>query len=259
MIKFRCSNCNKKFGVPDDYAGQRIRCNTCDCHTIVPKPGSTAAEQLAASKPGKDASKADGDFVLILPSLSSDEASNEPESQPAQMQLQSFHNYSTPKPDTHEPASADAITQAIPPAVKQGGKSIWKRRWFDSDPELTLNILSYISCIGPVLFIAMFFYVMMALAVGDSPRAMAAHHAPPAEPNVVSTSDPNTLSKYNPFSALSASRAVRYSFYAVCFGISPIALILSLILVFRYAFDMPKTLYFSLVVYGLIFFTIFKG
>jgi DNA-directed RNA polymerase subunit RPC12/RpoP len=37
MIKFRCSNCNKKFGVPDDYAGRRIRCNTCDQHTFVPK------------------------------------------------------------------------------------------------------------------------------------------------------------------------------------------------------------------------------
>jgi DNA-directed RNA polymerase subunit RPC12/RpoP len=38
MIKFHCSNCKKKFGVPDDYAGRRIRCNTCNQTTIVPKP-----------------------------------------------------------------------------------------------------------------------------------------------------------------------------------------------------------------------------
>jgi DNA-directed RNA polymerase subunit RPC12/RpoP len=38
MIKFHCPNCNKKFGVPDDYAGRRVRCNACSQHTIVPKP-----------------------------------------------------------------------------------------------------------------------------------------------------------------------------------------------------------------------------
>jgi hypothetical protein len=99
----------------------------------------------------------------------------------------------------------------------------------------------------------------MAMAVGDSPRAMAAHHASPAEPNAVSTADPNTLSTHNPFSALPASRTVRYSFYGFGLGVSPLAMIASLVLVFRYSYDMPKTLYFSIVIHGLIFFTIFRG
>ena len=38
MIKFRCPNCQTKLGVPDEYAGHRVRCNKCGQPTIVPKP-----------------------------------------------------------------------------------------------------------------------------------------------------------------------------------------------------------------------------
>jgi predicted Zn finger-like uncharacterized protein len=38
MIKFRCPNCQTKLGVPDEYAGRRVRCNKCGQPTIVPKP-----------------------------------------------------------------------------------------------------------------------------------------------------------------------------------------------------------------------------
>lgn len=38
MIKFHCPSCNQKLGVPDDYAGRRIRCNKCNEPTMVPQP-----------------------------------------------------------------------------------------------------------------------------------------------------------------------------------------------------------------------------
>jgi DNA-directed RNA polymerase subunit RPC12/RpoP len=273
MIKFRCSNCNKKFGVPDDYAGRRIRCNTCDHHTFVPKPVTDSdraaaaehsqADSGASVNPAPSLSAEDKPAELLFklqPDSSEDELItaetllNTPKSPDAEIQLQSFHHFT--------PSDSVVAGPEPHPAAKNTVSKLLKR--CRPDPrtdrtELALNTLSFISCIGPVLFILMFFYFMMAMAVGDSPRAMAAHHTLPAEPNVVSTSDPNTLPKHNSFSAMPASRVVRYSFYAFGFVISPIALILSMILVFRYCFDMPKTLYVSIVLYGLIFFNIFRG
>ncbi len=38
MIKFYCSSCNQKLGVPDEYAGKRIRCNKCGQPGTVPRP-----------------------------------------------------------------------------------------------------------------------------------------------------------------------------------------------------------------------------
>ena len=38
VIKFRCSNCNQKVGVPDDCAGKRVKCPQCKSHEAVPKP-----------------------------------------------------------------------------------------------------------------------------------------------------------------------------------------------------------------------------
>ena len=37
MIKFRCSHCQQKLGVPDEYAGRRVRCSKCNQPSIVPK------------------------------------------------------------------------------------------------------------------------------------------------------------------------------------------------------------------------------
>lgn len=38
MIKFRCPHCEQKLGVPDNYAGRRIRCNKCNEPSRVPVP-----------------------------------------------------------------------------------------------------------------------------------------------------------------------------------------------------------------------------
>lgn len=36
MIKFNCTNCNKKIGVPDEYAGKKIGCPGCEKVLVVP-------------------------------------------------------------------------------------------------------------------------------------------------------------------------------------------------------------------------------
>lgn len=36
MIKFRCANCQQKLGVPDEYAGRRVRCSKCSEPNVVP-------------------------------------------------------------------------------------------------------------------------------------------------------------------------------------------------------------------------------
>ncbi len=38
MIKFRCSHCQQKLGVPDEYAGRRVKCNKCGQPATVPHP-----------------------------------------------------------------------------------------------------------------------------------------------------------------------------------------------------------------------------
>ena len=38
MIKFRCSHCSQKLGVPDEYAGRRVKCNKCGQPATVPHP-----------------------------------------------------------------------------------------------------------------------------------------------------------------------------------------------------------------------------
>lgn len=38
MIKYVCPSCHQKLGVPDNYAGHRVRCNKCSVPSIVPKP-----------------------------------------------------------------------------------------------------------------------------------------------------------------------------------------------------------------------------
>lgn len=54
MIKYNCPKCNQKLGVPDNYAGRRVRCNKCNEPSVVPKPVTeidiTAAQPVAAAK-----------------------------------------------------------------------------------------------------------------------------------------------------------------------------------------------------------------
>ncbi len=44
MIKFNCSSCGKKIGVPEEYAGKRVRCPGCKQPTAVPVPEPVAVE-----------------------------------------------------------------------------------------------------------------------------------------------------------------------------------------------------------------------
>jgi len=37
MIKFRCQYCDKKIGVPDEYAGKRVKCPRCASAIVVPE------------------------------------------------------------------------------------------------------------------------------------------------------------------------------------------------------------------------------
>ncbi len=50
MIKFYCPSCNQKLGVPDDYAGRRIRCNKCSTPSIVPKSETSIVPQEVKSQ-----------------------------------------------------------------------------------------------------------------------------------------------------------------------------------------------------------------
>lgn len=51
MIKFRCDGCHKKMGVPDDYAGKRVRCPQCHKTVIVPSAAPATQTQTAADSP----------------------------------------------------------------------------------------------------------------------------------------------------------------------------------------------------------------
>jgi DNA-directed RNA polymerase subunit RPC12/RpoP len=257
MIKFRCSNCHKKFGVPDTYAGRRIRCNTCDHHTFVPKQSTIDAPTAAASasEPISNPDKADDDLVLSLSNEDNPPVGNTPaQDSPMELQLQSFHNYVPLASETridHSLAEPDqeADTDSDMPREKLDGNVLEVRRGTPKVDriEQVLALLSYISCIGPALFLFLIFYVLIVMAVGDSQQAMeAAFHSPPTDPNAVQAS--------NPVLPLSAFIIAQYLLYPFCFAISPIALISSLFLVFRYAYDMPKILYFAIAAYGLVLF-----
>ncbi|MEN6307598.1 MAG: hypothetical protein ABFD91_07575 [Anaerohalosphaeraceae bacterium] len=43
MIKYVCPSCHQKLGVPDNYAGHRVRCNKCNEPSVVPKPATEVA------------------------------------------------------------------------------------------------------------------------------------------------------------------------------------------------------------------------
>jgi hypothetical protein len=45
MIKFHCEHCDKKLGVPDNYAGKRVRCSQCKNTIVVPHPEPEHVEE----------------------------------------------------------------------------------------------------------------------------------------------------------------------------------------------------------------------
>ncbi len=53
MIKFRCEHCKQKLGVPDEYAGRRVRCNKCSQPCTVPQPQAAVDAAIAEQPPQK--------------------------------------------------------------------------------------------------------------------------------------------------------------------------------------------------------------
>jgi hypothetical protein len=49
MIKYYCPHCSQKLGVPDNYAGHRVRCNKCKEPSLVPDPAPEGLERIDES------------------------------------------------------------------------------------------------------------------------------------------------------------------------------------------------------------------
>mgnify|MGYP000054365537 CR=1 FL=1 len=47
MIKYRCPHCSQKLGVPDEYAGHRVRCSKCGERSMVPQKILPVAEPVS--------------------------------------------------------------------------------------------------------------------------------------------------------------------------------------------------------------------
>lgn len=64
MIKFRCGHCNQKLGVPDDWAGKRIRCNRCkeSCEVPHPQIELQSVSQSAPASPATNLSMPEGEL-----------------------------------------------------------------------------------------------------------------------------------------------------------------------------------------------------
>lgn len=68
MIKFHCPQCSQKLGVPDEYAGKRVRCSKCSqaCHVPaaaeaqapqIPQAAALAAVPMKPSAPAQQTAK----------------------------------------------------------------------------------------------------------------------------------------------------------------------------------------------------------
>ncbi len=64
MIKFRCGRCGRKLGVPDGYAGRRVRCTECNeaCH--VPESGGLEDSAVALELDPEPVGDSAGDLRL---------------------------------------------------------------------------------------------------------------------------------------------------------------------------------------------------
>lgn len=68
MIKFQCASCGKKLGVPDDYAGKKVRCNACKAPVEVPGV-AVAAAPVKAAAPAKTKAEPSDEYELSLDDL----------------------------------------------------------------------------------------------------------------------------------------------------------------------------------------------
>jgi phage FluMu protein Com len=89
MIKFRCTQCNQKLGVPDEGAGKRARCPACGTVNAIPSPAAADLCQSGTVEPRPNE---------VLPSEPPDE---------------SGHHAQTIG------AAANSVTPATPPPVQE--------------------------------------------------------------------------------------------------------------------------------------------
>jgi len=83
MVKFRCGQCGQKIGVPEAYAGKRVRCPRCQQPARVPHEAEADPQPLAVpAEPEPIVAKAQGDFSSVFgdrapTSADADEGSSE--------------------------------------------------------------------------------------------------------------------------------------------------------------------------------------
>ena len=64
MIKFRCGHCGRKLGVPDEYAGRRVRCTQCNEACQVPESGVLEDSAVALELDPEPTGDSGGDLRL---------------------------------------------------------------------------------------------------------------------------------------------------------------------------------------------------
>lgn len=98
MLKFRCAQCNQKIGVPEEYAGKRVRCPRCKSAAKVPQASeiAPAIQQTAAAPPA----------VILKETTSEAVAGPAPGSQ------------EPIAPTAHAPATPEPVREAPPGALE---------------------------------------------------------------------------------------------------------------------------------------------
>jgi len=64
LIKFRCGHCGRKLGVPDEYAGRRVRCTQCNEACRVPESGVLEDSAVALELDPEPVGDSEGDLRL---------------------------------------------------------------------------------------------------------------------------------------------------------------------------------------------------
>ncbi len=130
MIKFHCSSCNQKLGVPDDYAGKRIRCGKCGHPSLVPhpeiilapaesKPQSTAASgALFFSEKQAESSKPAPSPIELQPHSSSFESNNN--LPPVDPNAELLRQVAQTRADATKPAAVKAKSEPSPSLERFG-------------------------------------------------------------------------------------------------------------------------------------------
>jgi DNA-directed RNA polymerase subunit RPC12/RpoP len=111
MIKFRCEHCEKKIGVPDDYAGKQVKCPGCGEVVTVPEPDAVT-EESQIDEPVEEEYEQEGgsdsELAALQQMMGGDEtpepleAESEPELEPVA-----------------EPASKEAAAPIVEPPIAE--------------------------------------------------------------------------------------------------------------------------------------------